>query len=347
MSQIHDSQPHDLYEAISDSNINNEMLIATVIRGGDAGEKALITDGAITWSNVQDGFFGKHEAEVTAAHESGILKIEGQDVFTELLGNEKKAVIFGAGHVSLPVITLMKMLGMNVTVVEDREEFAGKARKQGADRVICKSFAEAFEEIEGDDDTFFIIITRGHRYDTDCAGGALRSRHAYVGMIGSKRHGAIVRNTLLESGLSEELVDSIHTPIGLSIGAETPEEIAVSIAAEIIEVKNRKRRNFGFSKEMLREILSEERDPEILATIVSRTGSAPRTVGTKMLVHRDGTITGTIGGGSGEAEIIDHAKRLLREGFSGIQLRTVDMMVKAGEDGMVCGGGIEVLLETV
>ncbi len=66
-----------------------------------------------------------------------------------------------------------------------------------------------------------------------------------------------------------------------------------------------------------------------------------------MLVHRDGTITGTIGGGSGEAEIIDHAKRLLREGFSGIQLRTVDMMVKAGEDGMVCGGGIEVLLETV
>ena len=64
MSQIHDTMPHDLYEAISDSNINSEMLIATVIRGGDAGEKALITDGAITWSNVQDGFFGKHEAPV-------------------------------------------------------------------------------------------------------------------------------------------------------------------------------------------------------------------------------------------------------------------------------------------
>lgn len=347
MSNIHDNQPRDLYEAISDANINNEILIVTVVRGPETGEKAVITDGVITWASDESGFLRSHESELSAIHDSMMISLDGRDIFAELLGNEKQVIIFGAGHVSMPIITITKMMGMNVTVVDDRKEFAENARKRGADRVICKSFAEAFEEIEGSDDTFFVIVTRGHRYDTECVGRSLRTRHAYVGMIGSKRHAQIVRGMLLKKGFSEEELDSIYTPIGLSIGAETPEEIAVSITAEIIEVKNRKRRNFGFTKEMLKEILSEERDPMILATIVSRKGSAPRGIGSKMLVRRDGSISGTIGGGSAEAAIIRYAADLLREGFTGTEIKPVDMWVAAGEDGMVCGGEIEVLLETV
>ena len=151
----------------------------------------------------------------------------------------------------------------------------------------------------------------------------------------------------MKEGLSEELVNSIYTPIGLNIGAETPEEIAVAIVAELIEVKNRKKRNFGFPKDVMKAIMDDKRDPMILATIVARAGSAPRAVGSKMLVRKDGTIVGTIGGGSAEGEIMKYSRQLLEEGFKGTELRHVDMACSAEEDGMVCGGVVDVLLETV
>lgn len=337
----------DLYDAIDDANRNAETLVATVISGERIGEKALIVDGVMTWNSSADGLLKSHESEVCKADDSGIITIGGQDVFVELLGNEKHVVICGAGHLSMPIITITKMMGMYVTVVDDREEFCENARKRGADRVLCMPFAEAFEEIEGSDDTFFVIVTRGHRYDKDCVGGSLRKRHAYVGMIGSKRHALFVKQNLMKDGFDEEIINTIYTPIGLNIGAETPEEIAVAIVAEIIEVKNRKRRNFGFTKDVMKAVLDEERDPMMMATIISREGSAPRGVGSRMLVKKDGSIIGTIGGGSAEGEIMAYAAGLLRDGYTGTQVKKVGMHAKADEAGMVCGGEIEVLLETV
>ena len=190
-------------------------------------------------------------------------------------------------------------------------------------------------------------MTRGHRYDRDCVGGALRKKHGYVGMIGSRRHAKFVKEALLDEGISEELIESIYTPIGLDIGAETPEEIAIAIAAEIIEVKNRKRRNSGFTREMMKEIMSEEREPVMLATIVRREGSAPRTAGSKMIVRKDASIAGTIGGGVAEANIIQYAAKLLNEGFSGTQIRHEGMRYSAEDDGPVCGGSVDVLFDTI
>lgn len=347
MRAMHDLPVMDLYDAVADANNNAETFIATVIKGEHTGEKALILDGQMTWVSAEDGLLKKHEKDVTKVSESGIVSIEGEDVFAELLGNEKQVVICGAGHVAMPIVSITRMMGMNVTVIDDREEFCENARKRGANRVICKPFGEAMEEIEGNDDTFFVIVTRGHRYDKDCVGGALRKKHAYVGMIGSKRHSTFVKENLMKEGLSEELVNSIYTPIGLNIGAETPEEIAVAIVAELIEVKNRKKRNFGFPKDVMKAIMDDERDPMILATIVARAGSAPRAVGSKMLVRKDGTIVGTIGGGSAEGEIMKYSRQLLEEGFKGTELRHVDMACSAEEDGMVCGGVVDVLLEIV
>ncbi|MBQ6389636.1 MAG: XdhC family protein [Mogibacterium sp.] len=347
MRAMHDMPVMDLYDAISDANNNAETLIATVISGEMTGEKALIVDGKMTWNSAAEGFLRTHEPEVTAVKDSGIVTVDGQNVFVELLGNEKHVVICGAGHLSMPIITITKMLGMYVTVVDDREEFCENARKRGADRVLCKSFAEAFKEIEGSDDTFFVIVTRGHRYDKDCVGGALRKRHAYVGMIGSRRHARFVKESLLKEGLSEELIDSIYTPVGLNIGAETPEEIAVAIVGEIIEVKNRRRRNFGFTREVMKAIMDDDREPMMMATIILRRGSSPRGVGSRMLVRKDGSIIGTIGGGSAEGEIMAYAAELLQAGYTGTQVRHVGMKACADEDGMVCGGEIDVLLETV
>ena len=267
-------------------------------------------------------------------------------VLGDIVASDEQVVICGAGHISMPLITLFLMMDMQVTVVDDRPEFAENARARGAQRVLCMPFAEAFREIEGDDDTYFVVVTRGHRYDKDCVGASLLKKHAYVGMIGSDRHAKIVRETLIKEGLSEELIDSIHTPIGLDIGAETPAEIAVAIAAEIIEVKNKKEKKDRFPRDILKVLRDEGREPVILATIVDKSGSAPAE-GTKMIVRSDESIVGTIGGGVAENEIIVHAAKLLREGFEGSEIKHIDMIAGADEDGMVCGGAIDVLLQKV
>ena len=156
------------------------------------------------------------------------------------------------------------------------------------------------------------------------------------------------------------MVNRVHSPIGLNIGAETPEEIAVCIIAEIIEAKNREKLSGGYSKEMLRAILetpqgegkenadASANEGKIMTTIVARRGSAPRAVGTKMLVLPDGRCVGTIGGGCAEAEVLRKALWMLRSQEPKTKLCQVNMTGKdAEEEGMVCGGVIDVFLESV
>ena len=162
MRAMHDLPVMHLYDAITDANNNAETLVATVIRGEHTGEKALILDGKMTWNSSEDGVLRKHEKDVTAVTESGVINLGGEDVFIELLGNEKQVVICGAGHVAMPIVSITRMMGMNVTVIDDREEFCENARKRGANRVICKPFGEAMAEIEGNDDTFFVVVTNSN-----------------------------------------------------------------------------------------------------------------------------------------------------------------------------------------
>lgn len=281
-------------------------------------------------------------------------------VFRERIGRTPKLIICGAGHVSMPIIRIGKMLGFAVTVIEDRPKFADNARAAGADQVFCVPFREGLADIPGDSDSWFVIVTRGHRYDTECLEAILQKRYAYVGMMGSRRRVAIVKNQLEEKGVSREVLDAVHTPIGLKIGAETPEEIAVSVMAEIIQVKNVRSeesggRAGGYSDEILSCIFGTETDEKntgvpkkVLATIISRKGSAPRSVGTKMLILEDGTTVDTIGGGCIESEIIQKALVMMRTDTPDFQICTVDMTADQAEDeGMVCGGVVEVMLERV
>ena len=271
---------------------------------------------------------------------------DGIRIYRERIGGRKKLYICGGGHVSMPIIRIGKMIGFTVTVLEDRPKFADNARAAGADRVFCEPFGDGLARITGDEDSWFVIVTRGHRYDTECLECILRKRHAYVGMMGSRRRVAIVKDQLHQKGVSRELLDSVHTPIGLKIGAETPEEIAVSIMAEIIQVKNSRDNSGGYSEEMLRGLMSEDGRKKTVATIVSRKGSAPRGIGTKMLIYEDGMTVDTIGGGCVESEIIQKALLMMRTGTPEFQICRVDMTMDAAEDeGMVCGGVVEVMLE--
>ena len=308
----------------------------TVLAGEHAGEKRL---------SCGAGAGAEGEQKVKALHDT-----ESQTrIYRERIGRTPKMIICGAGHVSMPVIRMGKMLGFMVTVIEDRPKFADHARAAGADQVLCEPFADGLSKIRGDSDSWFIIVTRGHRYDTECLEAILRKPYAYVGMMGSRRRVAIVKDQLEAKGVCRETLDGVHTPIGLKIGAETPEEIAVSVMAEIIQVKNAGSAKGGYSPELLDAVLdSDDSREKVLATIISRKGSAPRSVGTKMLIRADGTTVDTIGGGCIESEVIRKALLMMRAEDEGFRLCTVDMTADAAEDeGMVCGGVVEVMLEKV
>ena len=131
----------------------------------------------------------------------------------------------------MPVIKIGIMMGWEVTVLEDRPKFADNARRAGASHVICEPFEEGLDKVPGSSDTYFVIVTRGHRYDQVCLEKIAEKEHAYIGMIGSRRRTTLVKKLLEEQGTDKAVLDAVYTPIGLDIGAETPEEIGVAIMA--------------------------------------------------------------------------------------------------------------------
>lgn len=326
-----------------------KAVTAALLDGETAGEKLLLADGELVWSSGE-GFLYSHLDSLKEASETGVQEIAGKQVYFDCVSSQKKLVICGAGHVSMPIIALGKMLGFRVTVLEDRPSFADNARRAGADEVICENFVDGLSHAEGGTDSYFVVVTRGHRYDEICLGEILKKKYAYVGMMGSRARSAIVKRNLVELGFPKEQVEAVHTPIGLDISAESPEEIAVSIMGEIIAHKNSRKRSFGYPDEFLDELLKleEEGRDAVLCTIVRRRGSAPREVGTKMIVRTDGQMIGTIGGGCMEAAVRSRALHMLRSGETQPQICNVNMTAADAEDeGMVCGGNIDVWLEVL
>lgn len=336
------------FQALHELNPAGRNVAATVIDEKFFGEKALFSDGKALWQSREKGFWHGCQLQLDEVQSSGVYEIGGVRVFCEMLGGEKKMVICGGGHVSIPMIQMGRMLGFQVYVLEDRPKFADCARQAGALEVICEPFAQGLARIKGDKDTFFVIVTRGHRYDQVCLEAIVEKEHAYIGMIGSRRRAAKVKEAILEKGRNPDVVNRVYTPIGLEIGAETPEEIAVAVMAEIIQVKNKGKRYAGYSRELVQAVLNCPDDPKVLATIVNRKGSAPREIGTKMLTLPGGDCIGTIGGGCVEAEIVRKALSMMHSDERKSILYHVDMTGEdAEEEGMACGGIIDVLLEPV
>lgn len=339
-----------LFEAIEQTDSDLRRMVLTVIDEEFLAEKAITVEGRIVWESRPGGFFAEYQKEIQELKDCEVIELGGHRVFCDLLGEDKRIVICGGGHVSIPVIMLGVMMGCEVTVLEDRPSYADDARRAGATTVICEPFEEGLEKVSGSADTFFVIVTRGHRYDQICLEKIAQKEHAYIGMIGSRKRTAMVKDNLKEKGIDSAVLDAVYTPIGLNINAETPVEIAVAIMAEIIQVKNRQKRSGGYTKEMIQAVLEQEPDhsPKVLATIVARKGSAPRGIGTKMLILRNGKCIGTIGGGCMEANVIQKARLMVAAGMPKARICQVDMTGNdAEEEGMVCGGVISVLLELI
>lgn len=150
-------------------------------------------------------------------------------------------IVVGAGHIAVPLVRLGVLLGFRVTVLDDREEFATAERFPDAARVIRAEFSDPFRDVVPGPGSYVVLVTRGHRYDFDCLGQllALERPPRYVGLIGSRRRVKAAFHALLESGVPRSRLERIRAPIGLDLGAETPEEIAVSIAAELVQVRRR------------------------------------------------------------------------------------------------------------
>lgn len=347
------TKAHNFYEAVRQTDMERKNVAVVVMDGAAAGSRFLLSDGEVVFGpDGQEERLGRELAlNAVRLPDCGIFACSFGNVFCETLGGEKKIVVCGAGHVSVPLIRIGRMMGYRVTVLEDRPKFADHAREAGASEVFCEPFASGLANIQGDADTYFVIVTRGHRYDQDCLQSIAEKKHAYIGMIGSRKRAAAVKAAVIENGADPQVIAGVHTPIGLAIGAKTPEEIAVAIAAQIIQVKNEKQCG-SFPPEILDAILketdSDEEQPKALATIIARRGSAPREVGAKMLVLADGSCVGTIGGGCAESEIQKKALLLLRERTRKMMLCHADLTDgTAQEEGMICGGTMDVMLELV
>lgn len=146
--------------------------------------------------------------------------------------------IFGAGHVSLFTARVGAMVGFRTVVLDDREEYANATRFPDADEVVVlPTFDGCFNGLDIRQDAFIIIVTRGHLHDRTVLAEALKTSAGYIGMIGSKKKRDKIYASLLEDGVSQKDLDRCHCPIGLPIGGQTPEEIAVSIGAELIQAR--------------------------------------------------------------------------------------------------------------
>lgn len=159
-------------------------------------------------------------------------------VLQERIVPQKKLIIFGGGHISLPLAEMARILGYQVIVVDDREEFANPTRFSGADKILCASFADVLKKDLLADDlncaASVVIVTRGHRQDKTCVQYLVGRDLSYIGMIGSKIKVKQTFAALLEEGYPREQLEKISAPIGLDLGGQSPAEIALSILAEII-----------------------------------------------------------------------------------------------------------------
>lgn len=335
----------DLVEHLS---LERRNVIVTVLEGNHAGYHCIVNEEGCVWENSRTAGedYERLKKEAGEVMKSCCREIDGEKVLFEVLSGTPKLIVCGGGHVAAAVVSLAKFLNFYVTVIEDRILYADRARQAGADEVICDSFEHGLEGILGDGDTYFVIVTRGHRFDKVCLEAILKKKYAYVGMMGSRSRVKALRKVMEEEGFSAGKLQELHAPIGLSISSETPEEIAVSVMGEIIGVKNQSRGTEGFTGEIQKALYGPGR--RVLATIAMRKGSAPRKIGTRMVIAEDGTLAGTIGGGCAEAEVAQAALQMIRSKDRKPRMIRINMTNQdAEEEGMVCGGIQDIFLEAV
>ncbi|MEO7649130.1 MAG: XdhC/CoxI family protein, partial [Bryobacteraceae bacterium] len=174
-----------------------------------------------------------------AAYDNGLICGGQLDVFIEPVIPPPRAFIFGAGHISKSLSKIVSMAGFSSTIIDDRDSFANRDRFPEADEIFAAEYEEVFPKLPINETSYLIIVTRGHRDDMRVLRWAVSTNARYISMIGSKRKVISVIKELEKDGIPKESLRRIYAPMGLEIGAISPEEIAVSVAAEMIAVRRK------------------------------------------------------------------------------------------------------------
>jgi xanthine dehydrogenase accessory factor len=191
-----------------------------------------------------------------AAYDNGLICGGQLDVFVEPVLPQPRAFIFGAGHISKSLSKVLSLAGFRVAVIDDREAFANRERFPDADEVLAGEYEEVYPTLGVNEGSYVVIVTRGHRDDMRVLRWAAGTPARYVAMIGSKRKVISVIKELEKEGIPREAFERIHAPMGLDIGAVTPEEIAISVAAEMIAFRRNAESNW---RELSKSIFASER----------------------------------------------------------------------------------------
>ncbi len=224
-----------LYGRLAEMEQGGRKGVVVTALGGQAFTKTLIEDTLAITGDPLD--------ETTAAYYLGLLAgkrpvivAEGACV-VEPVYDRVRLYVFGAGHVSQHIAKIADMVDFSVVVIDDREEYANAERFPEADKIVVRDFVEAFSSLSFTGNEFVVIVTRGHSHDADVLQAALSRDTRYLGMIGSKRKIKMIFDLMQESGFTEDALSKVYAPIGLSIHAETPQEIAVSIVSQLIQIR--------------------------------------------------------------------------------------------------------------
>ncbi len=243
--------------AVLDALDGGEPIVtATVIRAPEGGSPAVAAKLLVRMDGSTLGSFGVPalDAAVREAalaqfprHGTRLLRLDAQgtplddrhlastwDVLIEVVESPPVLLIVGAGHIGRALTKVGALCGFSVAVLDDRPDYANQENLPEADQVLCEDFEAALERFPINRNTYIVLVSRGHKQDELSLRKVVGRPAAYIGMIGSKRRTGTVLQHLSEEGYPQDALDAVHTPIGLDIGAETPEEIAISIMAEII-----------------------------------------------------------------------------------------------------------------
>ncbi|MBR4870478.1 MAG: XdhC family protein [Oscillospiraceae bacterium] len=221
--------------------------------------------------------------------------------------DRQTVVLCGAGHVSAALCIVLQPLGWQVIVIDDRRELLTRKRFPHAHHLIFDSFTN-LSSYDFPPESYFVTMTHSHELDFSCLAAILSRDFGYAGMLGSKTKAAKAFSALRDRGFGDEPLSRIHTPIGLPIGAETPGEIAVCIAAEMIRVYRSTSHNHVDPS--VKAALQQQGE-KILATVVATAGITSRQKGASMVVFADGKTAGTVGGGNIEYEAIRKSLAML------------------------------------
>jgi xanthine dehydrogenase accessory factor len=213
---------------MDENGLGMKLLLAGDEQLGGLGDKQLEREVMLQASEALD------------ENEPRLVKFQNDAVaiFIEPIKPPHTLLIAGAGHVGQSVAEIGKFLNFEVVVVDDRPAFASQERFPKIDKIIVQDIAQALREFPIDQSTYVVIVTRGHQHDEEALYSVIGSKARYIGMIGSRRKIKVIFDNLIERGVSKEQLQQVYSPIGLDINSETVPEIAVSIAAQLVQVRN-------------------------------------------------------------------------------------------------------------